>query len=107
MMPGCCSTASSVSKQPSRCLGLDTLGARLIDADPKTAKAAIYGLNRLGHRVHLLEEAWIVYALVREDHLTQYEAAQLLGMTRAGSAGVWRWWRSSAARLGMIWAWGC
>ena len=27
--------------------GLDTLGARLIDADPKTAKAAIYGLNRL------------------------------------------------------------
>ena len=59
--------------------GLDTLGARLLDADPKTAKAAIYGLNRLGHRVHLLEEAWIVCALVREDHLTQYEAAQLLG----------------------------
>jgi ParB-like chromosome segregation protein Spo0J len=59
--------------------GLDTLGTRLIDADPKTAKAAIYGLNRLGHRVHLLEEAWIVCALVREDHLTQSEAAQLLG----------------------------
>ena len=52
---------------------------RLIDADPKTAKAAIYGLNRLSHRVHLLEEAWIVCALVREDHLTQWEAAQLLG----------------------------
>ena len=59
--------------------GLDMLGARLLDADPKTAKAAIYGLNRLSHRVHLLEEAWIVCALVREDHLTQYEAAQLLG----------------------------
>jgi ParB-like chromosome segregation protein Spo0J len=59
--------------------GLDTLGTRLIDADPKTAKAAIYGLNRLSHRVHLLEEAWIVCALVREDHLTQSEAAQLLG----------------------------
>ena len=59
--------------------GLNTLGARLIDADPKTAKAAIYGLNRLSHRVHLLEEAWIVCALVREDHLTQWEAAQLLG----------------------------
>jgi hypothetical protein len=27
----------------------------------------------------LLEEAWIVCALVREDHLTQWEAAQLLG----------------------------
>jgi ParB-like chromosome segregation protein Spo0J len=59
--------------------GLDTLSARLIDADPKTAKAAIYGLNRLSHRVHLLEEAWIVCALVREDRLTQWEAAQLLG----------------------------
>ena len=59
--------------------GLDTLNARLIDADPKTAKAAIYGLNRLSDRVHLLEEAWIVCALVREDRLTQREVAQLLG----------------------------
>jgi len=59
--------------------GLDTLGARLIDADSRTAKAAIYGLNRLSHHVHLLEEAWIVCALVREDHLTQWETAQLLG----------------------------
>jgi ParB family transcriptional regulator, chromosome partitioning protein len=59
--------------------GLDTLGARLIDADSRTAKAAIYGLNRLSHHVHLLEEAWIVSALVREDYLTQWETAQLLG----------------------------
>jgi ParB-like chromosome segregation protein Spo0J len=59
--------------------GLVTLAARLIDADPHTAKAAIYGLNRLTRRVHLLEEAWIVCALVREDHLTHWEAAQLLG----------------------------
>lgn len=58
---------------------LVTLAGRLIDADAHTAKAAIYGLNRLTRRVHLLEEAWIVCALVREDHLTQYEAAQLLG----------------------------
>jgi ParB-like chromosome segregation protein Spo0J len=56
-----------------------TLDARLIEADPRTAKAAIYGLNRLSRRVHLLEEAWIVCALVREDCLTQWEAAQLLG----------------------------
>jgi ParB/RepB/Spo0J family partition protein len=59
--------------------GLDTLNARLIDADPKTAKAAIYGLNRLSDRVHLLEEAWIVCSLVREDRMTQREVAQLLG----------------------------
>jgi hypothetical protein len=59
--------------------GLETLVARSIAADPRTAKAAIYGLNRLGRRVHLLEEAWIVCALVREDRLTQWEVAQLLG----------------------------
>src|SRR5260370_3205066 len=59
--------------------GLDTLNARLIDADPKTAEAAIYGLNRLSDRVHLLEEAWIVCSLVREDRMTQREVAQLLG----------------------------
>ena len=72
--------------------GLDMLNARLIDADPKTAKAAIYGLNRLSDRVHLLEEAWIVCALVREDCLTQREVAQLLGhdkswISRAGAGG--------------------
>jgi ParB-like chromosome segregation protein Spo0J len=59
--------------------GLETLGARVIHADSQTAKVAIYALNRLSHRVHLLEEAWIVCALVREDHLTQPEAAHLLG----------------------------
>lgn len=59
--------------------GLTTLAARLIEADARTAKAAMYGLNQLSRRVHLLEEAWIVCSLVREDGLTQFEAAQLLG----------------------------
>lgn len=63
--------------------GLETLGARSIDADAQTAKAAIYGLNRLSRRVHLLEEAWIVCALVREDRLTQWEVAQLLGRDKS------------------------
>jgi len=58
---------------------LTALAVRRIEADPRTAKAAIYGLNQLSRRVHLLEEAWIVCALVREDGLTQFEAAQLLG----------------------------
>jgi ParB-like chromosome segregation protein Spo0J len=62
---------------------LETLGARLIDADPRTAKAANYGLNQFSRRVHLLEEAWIVRALVRDDHLTQPEAAQLLGRDKS------------------------
>lgn len=59
--------------------GLEMLGARLIEADQQTAKAAMYGLNRLSRPVHLLEEAWIVCALVRDDGLTQTETAQLLG----------------------------
>lgn len=58
---------------------LPVLDARLIEADARTAKAAMYGLNRWSRRVHLLEEAWIVCALVREDGLTQGEAARLLG----------------------------
>ena len=52
-----------------------TLSARLIEADEAQAKAAIYGLNRTGHRPQQLEEAWIVHALVREDGLTQVQAS--------------------------------
>ena len=56
-----------------------TLSARLLVADERTAKAAIYGLNRAARPTQELEEAWIVFALVREDGLTQVEAAELLG----------------------------
>jgi ParB-like chromosome segregation protein Spo0J len=59
--------------------GLDRLSARRIDVDEASAKAAMYALNCLARRMHELEEAWIVYALVREDGLTQMQAAQLLG----------------------------
>lgn len=56
-----------------------TLSARLLAADEQTAKAAIYGLNQAGQHTRELEEAWIVFALVREDGLSQTEAAELLG----------------------------
>jgi ParB/RepB/Spo0J family partition protein len=59
--------------------GLTTLSARLIEADDRRAKAAIYGLNQAGRRPHELEEARIVQALVREDGLSQVEVAELLG----------------------------
>lgn len=59
--------------------GMDHLSARRIAADEASAKAAMYGLNCLVRRMHELEEAWIVYALVREDGLSQLQAAQLLG----------------------------
>ena len=58
---------------------LSHLSARLLEADERTAKAAIYGLNRAGGRTRELEEAWIIQALVREDGLSQVEVAELLG----------------------------
>ncbi len=59
--------------------GMTSLVARRLDVDEQGAKAAIYNLNRIGQRVLELEESWIVHALVREDGLSQVEAAQLLG----------------------------
>ena len=55
-----------------------TLSVRLVEVDERAAKAAIYGLNSVGQHPSELEEAWIVQALVREDGLSQVEAAQLL-----------------------------
>jgi ParB family chromosome partitioning protein len=66
------SAARSVSELTSLC-------ARVIEADERTAKAAIYGLNRASGKTSELEEAWIVHALVREDGLAQVEVAELLG----------------------------
>jgi len=58
---------------------LSHLSARLLEADERAAKAAIYGLNRAGGRTRELEEAWIIQALVREDGMSQVEVAELLG----------------------------
>jgi ParB/RepB/Spo0J family partition protein len=64
----------------SRRLGqIEVLSARLMEADERTVKAAIYGLNRAGGRTRELEEAWIIHALVREDGMSQVEVAELLG----------------------------
>ena len=60
-------------------LELDQLTARMIEADARAAKAAIYGLNHGGRGTNDLEEAWIVHALVREDDMSQVEVAELLG----------------------------
>jgi ParB-like chromosome segregation protein Spo0J len=56
-----------------------TLCARVIEADERSAKAALYSLNRVSGKPSELEEAWIVHALVREDGLPQVEVAELLG----------------------------
>lgn len=56
-----------------------SLTARRLAADARTAKAALYGLNRVGRPTREWEEAWLVHALVREDQLTQVEVAELLG----------------------------
>jgi hypothetical protein len=59
--------------------GMNTLLVRLVELDDRWAKAAMFGLNQTGRRPYELEEAWLVQALVREDGLTQSEAAELLG----------------------------
>ncbi len=45
---------------------MDGFLARRIEADERSAKAAVYRLNRAGGRTREIEEAWIVHALVRE-----------------------------------------
>jgi ParB family transcriptional regulator, chromosome partitioning protein len=62
-----------------RTAGMAELSARRLEVDERGAKAAIYGLNQVGRHLGELEEAWIVFALVREDGLSQVEAASLLG----------------------------
>jgi ParB/RepB/Spo0J family partition protein len=59
--------------------GWTTLSVKVVALDERLAKAAILGLNSLQQATRELEEAWIVQALVREDGLTQVEAAHLLG----------------------------
>jgi ParB-like chromosome segregation protein Spo0J len=64
----------------ARLLGWPTLRLRRLEAeDERTVKAALYGLNQVGRHLQEVEEAWLVQALVREDGLTQSEAAELLG----------------------------
>jgi ParB/RepB/Spo0J family partition protein len=64
----------------ARELGWTSLQVRRLQAeDERTVKAALYGLNQVGRHLQELEEAWLVQALVREDGLTQSEAAELLG----------------------------
>jgi ParB-like chromosome segregation protein Spo0J len=59
--------------------GISRVSIRMLLADERGAKAAIYGLNRACGKTRELEDAWIVHALVREDGLTQVEVAELLG----------------------------
>jgi ParB-like chromosome segregation protein Spo0J len=57
------------------------VSARVLETDEKGAKVAMLALNRAGSRACELEEAWVVFALVREDKLSQLEVAELLGRT--------------------------
>jgi ParB/RepB/Spo0J family partition protein len=56
-----------------------TLSVHVLEVDEPTAKAAILGLNRDQRPVRELEEAWVVQGLVRDDGMSQVQAAQLLG----------------------------
>ena len=63
----------------ARQIELTGLSVLLLEVDDRQAKAAMYRLNQGTRRIHVLEEAWIVSALVREDGLSQADVAQLLG----------------------------
>jgi hypothetical protein len=63
--------------------GQTSLSVRVVELDEPMAKAAILGLNRGQRAARELEEAWIVQALVRDDGLTQVEAAHLLGQHKS------------------------
>src|SRR6185369_8990855 len=60
-----------------------TLSVRVLEVDERAAKAAILGLNRGQRATRELEEAWIVQGLVRDDQMTQVEAAHLLGQHKS------------------------
>ena len=63
----------------ARQLSVSTLSVCVLSVDEPTAKAAILSLNRGQRPARELEEAWIVQGLVRDDGMTQVEAAHLLG----------------------------
>jgi ParB/RepB/Spo0J family partition protein len=63
----------------ARQINLSGLSVLFLEVDDRQAKAAMYRLNQGTRRTHVLEEAWIIQALVREDGLSQSEVAELLG----------------------------
>ncbi len=63
----------------ARQINLPGLSVLFLEVDDRQAKAAMYRLNQGTRRIHVLEEAWIIQALVQEDGLSQAEVAELLG----------------------------
>ena len=59
--------------------GMNLLRAHFIEIDEQGAKAAIFNLNRIPSKPNELEESWLIFALVHDDHLPQVEVAQMLG----------------------------
>ena len=66
------------------------LSARLMEADERSAKAAIYGLNRAGGRTRELEEAWIIQAKdeLRVGLLTPTAARQIVRLPQGNQTEV-------------------
>jgi len=67
---------------------------RVLEVDERMAKAAIFGLKPRQRATREMEKPGLCKALVRDDGLTQVEAAHLWGSTRVGCAAGWRCWRS-------------
>ncbi len=63
-------------------LGWPTIRVRALEVSSSAAKAALMILNQ-GHGVTVLEEAWVVRALYREDHLSQPQIARLFSRDKS------------------------
>jgi ParB-like chromosome segregation protein Spo0J len=59
------------------------LRARVLEVGARAAKAAVLCLNWVSRSVSDLEEGWVVYALCRDDGLSQAEVGQLLERDRS------------------------
>ena len=67
---------------------MSSLRAHFIEVDEQGAKAAIFNLNRIPCKPNELEESWLIFALVHDDHLPQVEVAQMLGRHKSLSIAV-------------------
>ncbi len=84
--------------------GFTHLNARTLELDEQSAKAALFNLNRVVGRPVELEEAWIIFALVREDGLQQTEVATMLGRhkprcSKQVALHSWLAWIAMRARI--------
>jgi hypothetical protein len=72
----------------ARTAHISHLSARLLEADERTAKAAIYGLIGAGGRTRELEEAWIIQGAGAGRRHEPGGGGRAVGTSKVGCAGA-------------------